>query len=376
MKRISEIKMNNTTFNIGIIGFGIGKIYAAASKAINLYYPDLPRIELSGIATNSKASGEKALDQFAFRYATQNYLDILNDQNTDAVIVSSPNNLHHQMISAALDTDKAIYVDKPLALNFSEAEDILTKSKNKNKDCHLGFEFRYCPALQKAKALIDNGKIGKLYSYRINYFRPSAISEKKDLRWKGEMSKCGDGVINDYGPHIIDLAIWLTGLADRVSSSRRIYTPERNGLKVDAADHYLVQTEIRNGVIGSLETSRMITGSDNDLNIEIYGSKGSLKWSLMQPNYLQAAFIDSPFSNSWINIMTGQDFPEAILPGKDTPVGIMRFYIASLMDFISHTINKTSYSSGLMDGIKVQAFVEAATKAAFTENWEDLPKLS
>ena len=370
-----KIKMNNTTFNIGIIGFGIGKIYAAASKAINLYYPDLPQIELSGIATNSKASGEKALEQFNFRYATQNYLDLLDDPNTDAVIISSPNNLHYEMISAALDSDKAIYVDKPLALSFSEAEDILTKSKKKNKDCHLGFEFRYCPALQKAKALIADGKIGKIYSYRINYFRPSAISEKKDLRWKGEISKCGDGVINDYGPHIIDLAIWLTGMADRVSSRRRIYTPERNGLKVDAADHYLVQTEIRDGVIGSLETSRMITGSDNDLNIEIYGSKGSLKWSLMQPNYLQAALIDSPYSNSWINIMTGQDFPKAILPGKDTPVGIMRFYIASLMDFVSHTINKTNYSSGLMDGIKVQAFVEAATKAAFTEKWEDLPKV-
>ena len=369
--------MNKKTFNVGIVGYGIGKIYAAALSAVNSYYPDYPQIKLSGIATSSKESGEKAMRQFPFQYATQSYEDILNDPDTDAILLCTPNDLHAEMILAAMETDKAIFVDKPLTLNFEEAKRILKISKEKKKDCQLGFEFRYCPAIQKAKSLIEDGKLGKIYSYRINYFRPSGISDKKDLRWKGELARCGDGVINDYGPHIIDLAIWLTELPDRVTARRRIFTPERKGaagpIKVDTADHYLVLTEVEDGVMGSLETSRMITGSDNDINIEINGSTGALRWSFMQPNYLQFASSSAPYANAWVNLMTGQNYPGAVLPGKDAPVGMMRFYTACLADFIQHALSGENYASGILDGMMVQAFVEASTNAAFSGEWENLP---
>ena len=369
--------MEKKTFNVGIVGYGIGKIYAAALSAVNSYYPDLPQIKLSGIATSTKESGEKAKGQFPFQYATQSYEDILNDPETDAILICTPNDMHAEMILAALETDKAIFVDKPLALNFEEAKNILKKCKEKKKDCQLGFEFRYCPAIQKAKSLIEDGRLGKIYSYHINYFRPSGISNKKDLRWKGSLAKCGDGVINDYGPHIIDLAIWLTELPDRVTACRRIFTPERIGadsvIEVDTADHYLVMTEVLDGVMGSLETSRMITGSDNDINIEIMGSTGAIKWSFMQPNYLQFASSSPPYKNSWVTMMTGQDYPGAVLPGKDAPVGMIRFYIACLADFIQRSLSGINYESGLLDGMMVQAFVEASTKAAFSGKWENLP---
>jgi levoglucosan dehydrogenase len=374
--------MKTNTFNVGIVGYGIGKIYAAALKSMNLYYPDLPQIKLSGIATHSKISGENAINQFNFQYASQNFMDILNDPNTDAVVICTPTYLHYEMISEALETSKAIFIDKPLALNFSEAKKIVEKSREKNKNCHLGFEFRFCPAIIKAKELIDAGKLGEIYSYRINYFRPSAIPDNKNLKWKGQIAKCGDGVVNDYGPHIVDLAIWLTGLPNRLAACRRIYTKKRPDLNesegfinIDAADHYLIQTEINNGVMGSIETSRMIVGSDNTLTIEICGSKGSIKWSLMSPNYLNIVLDDSPYPNSWVRLMTGQNYPKAILPGKDMPVGMMRFHVASFADFVVKSLEGKDYSSNLIDGLKTQAFIESATKSAHSEKWEILPEL-
>ncbi len=274
----------------GLIGFGIGKFYAAALHNLHLYYPDLPSVELIAVATASAASGEQAMRQFNFKRYTTDYRELLACDDMDFVVIASPNYLHHDMLLQALQTKLAVYIDKPLANNLAEARNLLQTAHETGYDAQMIFELRYCPALQHARRIIDTGRLGRLYAFRSVYFRSSYVDPDKPLRWKGSLALSGAGVLNDYAPHSIDLILWLVGKPDRVSAQLRTFITERppsvggtDRVSIETDDHLIAQLTMPDGTLGTIEAGRLITGCVNDLSLEIYGSAGSLRWNLAEP---------------------------------------------------------------------------------------------
>jgi len=370
-------------FRVGMIGFGVAKLYAAALRSIPLYYPDLPPVDLAAVATATEKSGEAAMKHFGFERRTTNYHEILDDKDINTVVIASPPHLHREMTIAALQAGKYVYLDKPLANNFEEAQKIVAASQASGRDAQLIFEYRHAPAVMTAKRMIAEGRLGDLYSFRIPYFRSSNVDVTRPAGWKGEMAKAGGGSLNDTAPHAIDLALWLAGMPDRVTATTRIFVKERPRSKADPQmvpvetdDHVIVQMEKENGFIGTIEASKLIVGAVNDIQVEVYGSKGSLRWNIMDPNYLEFAEANaSDLELGWRRIPTVQRYPDAAIPGYDLSVGMMRFHIASLASFLRNTLEGKPYDPGLMQGLRVQAVVEAALKAAHDRCWVDVAKV-
>lgn len=364
----------------GLIGYGVGRMYAAGLRGLRSYYPELPEVELVAISTRSEKSGLQAQDDFGFAHRTTDYRKLIEAEDIDLVVIASPPNLHEPMVKDALRAGKAVLVDKPLAHILQSAAQIVAEADRLEKDAGLIFEFRYAPAMQMAHDLIHGGELGRIYAFRGVYFRSSYVDAAKPLRWKGVRSVSGGGSLNDTAPHVIDLICWLLGPIHRLTARTRTFIPERPGeggklTRVETDDHVLIQAELPGGGMGTIESGRLITGAINDLTIEVYGERGSLRWNLMEPNYLQVAGPEGfGESSAWRHIPTVQRYPGAAMPPWDAPVGMLRFYVANLADFIRRTVAGAPYDPGLRDGLRVQALVEAATQAAEGGTWVDVPQ--
>ncbi|MDD5491842.1 MAG: Gfo/Idh/MocA family oxidoreductase [bacterium] len=118
---------------------------------------------------------EKQLKKFASLYpqvrTTTRYEEILNDPQIEAVILSVPAPLHYQLGRQALLADKNVFIEKPLALNLSEAEELVVLAAKKQKVLMVGHLMKYHPAVTKLKEYIDNKDIGEvlyMYATRVN----------------------------------------------------------------------------------------------------------------------------------------------------------------------------------------------------------------
>lgn len=361
----------------GLIGYGIGKVYAAALRSVNMYYPALPPVKLVAVATSSEASGKLAVEQAGFARYTTDYRQLLASDDIDIVVIATPHYLHRVMLLAALPTSKAIYTDKPLANNLREAREIVAAARALGRDAQLSFTLRYCPAIRYAHELLQAGRLGEIYSFRLSYYRSSYRNPEKPLRWKAEMAKSGGGVLSDLVPHLADLLTWLVGMPEQIAAQSRTFIQERPAAKgskeriqVDTDDHAIIQAALPGGAIGTIEAGRLIAGAISSVTVEIYGSNGSLRWNGMDPNYLYlAGGSQIGGEEGWRQMPTVQTYPDAIIPGADVPVGGMRFYIAAFADFLTKTLAGQPYDPGLAQGLRVQEIIEMALDSARAETW-------
>jgi len=139
---------------------------------------------------------------------------------------------------------------------------------------------------------------------------------------------------------------------------------------------------MKNGALGTLEASRVATGANDELRIEIHGDQGALRFNLMDPNYLEAYDMrDSgdPIGGTrgFKKIETVQRYPKpAGFPGPKFAIGWTRYHMASLHSFLTNIVEDRPCSPGLEDGIRVQEAMEAAYRSAELGGWVELPLIS
>jgi predicted dehydrogenase len=366
---------------VGLIGYGVGKLYATSLRSVSLYYDGFPPVDLVSVATATPTSGERAVRHFDFERATTDYRELLAADDINTVVIATPIDLHREMLIEALRTGKAIYMDKPLTVNLDEARDVLAVANETGRDAQMIFEFRFNPALMRAHEMIRSGQLGEVYAFRLSYFRSSYTDPEKSLRWKAS-AKAASGVLNDLATHLFDLLLWLVGMPERVSAQTRTFIDTRPAgrgsderVRVETEDHATVLCALPGGAVGTIEVGRLIAGAVNDMTVTIYGSRGSLKWNLMNPNYLYYADGAQPDElDAWRALPTAQRYPDAVLPGGDVPLGMMRFHVASMADFLHRTLENRPYAPDLKQGADVQALVEASQQAAAANTWVDVPE--
>jgi predicted dehydrogenase len=221
------------------------------------------------------------------------------------------------------------------------------------------------------------GWLGKIYTFRLTYYRASYRSPEKPLRWKAEMAKSGGGVLSDLVPHLADLLLWLIGTPERLAAQTRIFIPERpptpgsrERVRVETDDHVIIQAALPGGLIGTIESGRLIAGAVSNLAIEIYGSAGSLRWNIMEPRYLY--FADARLADSeqgWQQVKAVPDDAGGLLSRVDGPEDAINPNIAAFADFLSKTHAGQPYDPDLQQGLRVQEIIEMAAEADRAETW-------
>jgi predicted dehydrogenase len=137
-----------------------------------------------------------------------------------------------------------------------------------------GFNYRLVPAVWRARELVEAGTLGDLVHFRARYLQSWGWEAPTDV-WRFDRAQAGTGAIGDLGAHIVDLARFLAGEIEAVSSVVRTFVP---GREVD--DAFAATIELAGGAIGTLEASRLARGRVNQNTFELNGSKGSIAFDL------------------------------------------------------------------------------------------------
>jgi len=184
---------------IGFIGAG--------NYASSMLLPQLARLEhvrLAHVATTRSLSAVNAQRRFGFMTASTAADAVLDDKSLDAIFIVTRHHTHAELVCQALQTGKAVFVEKPLALTGEELEEILDVIKSTGNDrLMVGFNRRFAPMLVQLKALLAQPGAGCMARYLVNAGRLDAGSWYRDEELEGSR-------FAGEGGHFIDTLGWLT----------------------------------------------------------------------------------------------------------------------------------------------------------------------
>jgi predicted dehydrogenase len=145
-----------------------------------------------------------------------------------------------------------------------------------------GFNYRFVPAVRLAREILEAGDLGDLFHFRARYLQSWGVDAPPSWRFDREVA--GSGALGDLGAHIIDLGRYLVGEPVAVTAVVKTFV---EGHGVD--DTFAATVEFENGVVGTLEASRLARGRINSNAFEVNGSRGSLAFDVERLNELEVA---------------------------------------------------------------------------------------
>ncbi len=248
---------------VAVIGLG--------SVAQMVHLPNLMKIknsEISSVAEISKSRLNQVADKFNIKNRYRDYNDLLNDDQTDAVIISTPTHLHKQIAIDCLNAGKDILVEKPLARNSTEGKEIVECAKKNKRKLMVGMNLRYRPDSMLIRSLINAGEIGVPYYIKCGWIRKQSSSE----RWFTKREEAGGGVILDLGINLVDLALWLADYPKALSSSTKNYF--HNSRNIEDTSVSFIRCE--KSLTISIEASWNMAEEKDSFFANVYGTKGSI----------------------------------------------------------------------------------------------------
>jgi predicted dehydrogenase len=288
---------------MGMIGGGrrafIGAVHrmaAALDGQIELvcgaFSSDPERSRLSG--ADLFLSPERCYGTFEEMIRTEAAL--AEDIRIDLVSIVTPNHLHFGPAMMALEHGFHVVCDKPLCITIDEATQLVEKVQSTSLVFALTHVYTGYPMVKQARQMIAYGELGHLRRIVVEYpqgWLSTALeyTQHKQATWRTDPSQSGEaGAIGDIGTHAENLAEYVTGL--KIESLCADLHTHIAGRKLD--DDGSVLLRFGNGTRGVLYASQISAGEENNLRIRVYGEKGSLDWSQMEPNSLIARWLDRP----------------------------------------------------------------------------------
>ena len=372
---------------IGLVGYGsIGKMHTLAYRMLPMIYDPMPaEVQLVGVATATEASARKGVEQGGFTFGTTDWRELVEREDIDVIDCCTPNHLHRDILLAAMAAGKHIYCDKPLARDLTEARQIVVAAQQSKVKRQMTFQYRFIPAILRARQLMEEGFLGRIFSFHAQYLHAGYIDPNRPFTWRLDITKGGGGAMADLASHALDLVRFLLGDFESVSALTETFIKERpvpgqnTMARVEVDDLVLMTARMENGAVGTVEASRLATGTNDELRLEIHGQQGALRFNLMDPNWLyvyDARESGEPIGGNrgFKAIETVQRYPApAALPGPKFSVGWMRFHVASQFDFIRNVAEDQPTSPDFVDGLRVQEVMEAGYRSAREKCWVDLP---
>lgn len=245
--------------NVALIGFGKG------FNTLQYHYNTIRKIKgfnLYGVCDTSKARRKKVPST---KINTFNCFEkVLSDDKIDLIVIATPNNTHAPLTIKALNSGKNVVVEKPMALNTKEVDDMISAAKKNNLLLSVRQNRRWDSDYLTVKRVIDDNLLGEIFliDSSINmYIKPSSWRAKKEA---------GGGFLLDWGSHLFDQIIMLTQ-----SEPVRVYAIIKSLVwDVDVDTHSRVLTSFKNGVNATVDVSNV--SRINRPRWHIQGDKGAL----------------------------------------------------------------------------------------------------
>ncbi len=143
------------------------------------------------------------------------YAKVLADPAIDAVVLAMPHSMHAELIVQAARAGKHVFTEKPFTLSTESAKDAVRACAKAGVTLAVGYNWRFQPALQEIRRMLDDGRLGKLMHIEGNFCGPSVYWYPKD-HWRQKKDEGPGGGMTGRGVHVVDAMLYLAGHADTV----------------------------------------------------------------------------------------------------------------------------------------------------------------
>lgn len=377
------------SLRIGLVGYGgIGRVHALAYRSIPYYYA-LPAstIQIAGVATARPETAKTAAEEIGCEYWTADYRELLARPDIDAIDCCTPNDSHEEILVAAARAGKHVYCDKPLSMGVEDGARIVAAAQRAGILGGMTFNMRFYPAMQRARQLIDDGFLGRIFSFRGRYYRSSYIDPQKPTSWRLTKARSGGGALLDLGSHVLDLLYYLLGDFASVQATLDTLIRERPAaagsderIPVDVDDIALLHARTAAGTLGLVEISRMGTGRTNELIVEIFGEKGAIRFDATDPGWLEVYDVRDPDKpqggmRGIRRVETGGRYDGARAPDWTMAPDFVRSHAECQYQFCKAVSQGRSPVPSLVDGLHIQAVMAAAERSSQEGRWISLAEV-
>jgi predicted dehydrogenase len=208
------------------------------------------------------------------------------EERIDFVSVATPNHTHFEIAKAAAEAGFNVMCDKPMTFDFAQAEALAEAVDKSGVVFAVTHNYTGYPLVRQAREMIAAGELGEINAIRSNYIQGWLRTRlekdsQKQAAWRTDPTKSGAaGCFGDIATHAYNLARFMTGLLPAEISCHLKSFEE--GRQLD--DYGTAVIKFQNGALGTVTASQISHGRENDVYIEIDGTKGSLSWRQENPN--------------------------------------------------------------------------------------------
>jgi predicted dehydrogenase len=209
-------------------------------------------------------------------------------ERVDFVTVATPNHTHFEIAKAAVEAGFNVLCDKPMTFDLGQAEDLAKAVDQSGVVFAVTHNYTGYPLVRQAREMVAAGDLGEIQAIRATYIQGwlrtrLETSDQKQAAWRTDPTRSGAaGCFGDIGTHAYNLGRYISGLLPTdISCHLRTY---ESGRQLDDYGHAVVRFE--NGALGTVTASQISHGRENDIAIEIDGTKGALQWRQEEPNVL------------------------------------------------------------------------------------------
>lgn len=315
----------------------------------------------------------------------ENEVKLPEGDRMDFVTIVTPNFAHFGPAMMALDNGFNVVIDKPITFTLDEALQLQAKLEETGLLLALTHTYSGYPAVKQAKQMVADGLFGKVRKIFVEYPQGWLSAKVEDAgnaqaSWRTDPKRSGKaGAMGDIGTHAHHLAEYITGLkTTELCAELNVFVPGRL-LDDDGA----VLLRFDGGARGVLVATQIAAGEENALKIRVYGEKGGLEWSQMEPNSLIVKWTDKPMeiyrtgtgfigSASSANTRTPGGHPEGYLEAFANIYRNFSFHLRAKMNGEQPKREWLDYP-GIEDGIRGMQFIDAVVKAGYNDDLKWVP---
>ena len=381
------------TLKVGIIGAGMaGQAHAFGYRNASMALSSEIKVELYAIADPNLALAQKVADRYGFSKAIADIDELINS-DVDAISVALPNFLHAEIGIAAAKAGKAFWIEKPVGRGVAETTSVQEAAMAAGVVSSIGFNYRHAPAVEKAKALIAEGRIGRVTNIRGVFFADYSAEPNGALSWRFNRKLAGSGVLGDLMGHLVDLVQYVVGPVESVSGMTSTIIKQRPIQQMGVGTHFDVieggelgdvenedyagmmirfaDNAVGAGAVGTLEASRVAVGPRASYNFEIYGTEGSIRWDFERMNELEVAVGRKGDLVGYTRVMAGPDFGDFshFQPGAGTSMGFDDLKVIEARKFLESFTGAKHLNSNINDAVSSAAVIDAAERSAESGQW-------
>jgi predicted dehydrogenase len=375
---------------VAVIGLGwMGRVHTRSYLRVADHYPDLgvqPRLVIAADVSEERRDTAKAM---GFAQTTSNWRAAISHPDVDVVSITTPNHLHREIATAAIEAGKHVRLEKPAGRESADAEAILGAARAAEVLTTVGFCYRLAPALQHARALIANGAIGDITPFRGAFLADYANRPDAAASWRFSRAQAGSGVLGDLMAHVVDTAHYLVGPIARVNGRTATMVARRPRLAAGTGTHFSrvadgdlvdvdnedwagAMVQFADGVHGSLEASRVAVGPRVGLQIDVQGTRGALRWDLHRMNELEYARLSDGADEGYMTVHVGPSHPDfaAFQPGAGIAMGYDDLRVIEARVFLESIRDGRQQEPGIVEMAECARVLAAHERSHATGLWE------